>query len=59
MSETDACKQIRAANDRNYGIDLFRILLAFMVISLHFNAGATGKVLKNATVAPWKWMAGG
>lgn len=49
----------RIVNERNHGIDLFRVLLALMVLSLHFNAGGTGKVLNNATEVPWKWIAGG
>ena len=46
----------RIVNERNHGIDLFRVLLALMVLSLHFNAGGTGKVLNNATEVPWKWI---
>lgn len=49
----------RIVNERNHGIDLFRVLLALMVLSLHFNAGGIGKVLNNATEVPWKWIAGG
>lgn len=58
MNEKKFTKPVKLDSDRNYGIDLFRILLAIMVLSLHFNAGGTGKVLMNATVAPWKWIAG-
>lgn len=56
MNENNLQSQIKLDNERNYGIDLFRILLAFMVLSLHFNAGGTGKVLMNATIFPWKWI---
>lgn len=45
-------------SDRNYGLDLLRIILAFMVLTLHFNAGGTGKVLMNSSVLPWKYMTG-
>ncbi len=40
-------------NNRSYGLDLLRVLLAIMVITLHFNAGATGQVLSHSTVFPW------
>jgi len=39
--------------ERRYGIDLLKIILAFMVLTLHFNAGATGQVLQHATIFPW------
>lgn len=39
---------------RNYGIDLLKIVLAIMVITIHINAGGTGKVLLNSHVFPWK-----
>ncbi len=59
MNENNIQNQINPYNNRNYGIDLLRILLAFMVLSLQFNAGGTGKVLMNTTVVPWKWIVSG
>lgn len=59
MSNVSTQDRPQMANERNHGIDLFRVLLALMVISIHFNAGGTGKVLMNASVVPWKWIAGG
>ena len=46
-------------NLRRYGLDVLRILLAFMVITLHINAGATGKVLSYSTEFPWNIIVGG
>ena len=46
-------------NQRKYGLDILRILLAFMVITLHINAGATGKVLSYSTEFPWNVIVGG
>lgn len=46
-------------NERNYGIDLLKIILAFMVLTLHFNATGTGKVIMYSSVTPWKWLVGG
>lgn len=40
--------------ERNYGIDLLKIVLAFMVIIIHINANGTGQVLAHATLQPWK-----
>ena len=42
--------------ERNYGIDLLKIVLAIMVITIHINANGTGKVLQFSTVFPWKWI---
>ena len=42
--------------NRNIGLDVFRIVLALMVIILHINAGGTGMVLKYATDSPWKYI---
>lgn len=42
---------------RNYGIDILRIALAFMVLVLHCYAGATGQVAKYSTQIPWRWIA--
>lgn len=39
---------------RNYGVDLLKILLAIMVITIHINANGTGKVLIHSTEIPWK-----
>lgn len=44
-------------SDRNYGIDLLKVLLAIMVITIHINANGTGQVLIQATETPWKWIA--
>lgn len=41
-------------NKRNIGIDLLRILLALMVISIHFNATSTGHVSSSVTWMPTK-----
>lgn len=46
-------------NSRNYGIDVLRIMLAFMVLTIHCYAGGTGQVLKYATETPWRWIANG
>lgn len=46
------------AKNRNVGLDIFRIILALMVITLHINAGGTGMVLKYATVSPWNKIVG-
>lgn len=43
---------------RNYGIDLLKIVLAFLVITIHINAPGTGKVLMN-THKPWSVLWGG
>lgn len=40
--------------ERNYGIDLLRVLLAIMVIVIHINANGTGQVLQYATESPWR-----
>lgn len=40
--------------ERNYGIDLLKILLAIMVIIIHINANGTGQVLMYAVKSPWK-----
>lgn len=47
------------SKNRNYGLDALKILLAFMVLALHFFATGTGQVLNYATEIPWKWIAGG
>ena len=41
---------------RNYGIDLLRIILAMMVITIHINANGTGQVLLYSVESPWKWI---
>ena len=43
--------------ERNYGIDLLRIVLAFMVITIHIHANGTGQVLLYSTTQPWKALA--
>ena len=43
-------------NNRSLGIDLFKIILAFMVLTIHINAGGTGQVLKHAFVKPWAYI---
>lgn len=40
--------------ERNYGIDLLKVLLSIMVITIHINANGTGQVLQYATESPWK-----
>ena len=40
--------------ERNYGIDLLKIVLAFMVIILHIYANGTGQVLMHSTTQPFK-----
>lgn len=40
--------------ERTIGIDVLRILLAFMVLTLHFNGSTTGAVLQNVTFFPVK-----
>lgn len=42
---------------RNYGIDLLKIVLAFMVIIIHIHAGGTGQVLLHSSKQPWKVLA--
>lgn len=43
--------------EHNHGIDLLRIILAFMVITIHIHANGTGQVLNYTTVQPWKLFA--
>ena len=40
--------------ERNFGIDLLKILLELMVITIHINANGTGQVLSHSTIQPWK-----
>lgn len=40
--------------NRYLGLDLLKIILALMVISIHFSAGETGKVWSNCTVMPMR-----
>lgn len=40
--------------ERNFGIDMLKIFLAFMVIIIHINANGTGQVLSHSTIQPWK-----
>lgn len=42
--------------ERNTGIDLLRILLALAVITIHFNATATGRVSSNVHWLPMKFL---
>lgn len=42
--------------ERNHGIDLLKILLAIMVITIHINATGTGQVLRYATESPWRQL---
>lgn len=43
--------------ERNVGIDILRIILALMVITIHFNARATGNVANVVTWMPTKLLA--
>lgn len=43
--------------ERNCGIDLLKIVLAFMVITIHIHANGTGQVLLYSTTQPWKALA--
>lgn len=38
---------------RNYGLDVLRIILALMVISIHINANGTGRVLMHSYGSDW------
>lgn len=40
--------------ERNGGIDLLKVLLAIMVITIHINANGTGQVLLHVTESPWR-----
>lgn len=40
--------------ERNYGIELLKVILAIMVIVIHINANGTGQVLQYATEPPWR-----
>lgn len=40
--------------NRYFGLDLLKIILAFMVISIHFGAGGTGNVWSNCSVMPMR-----
>lgn len=42
--------------ERNTGVDILRILLALMVISVHFNASETGHVSSSLTWWPMKFL---
>lgn len=39
---------------RNFGVDFLKVLLALMVISIHFGAGGTGRVWENCHVMPMR-----
>ena len=43
--------------ERNCGIDLLKIVLAFMVITIHIHANGTGQVLLYSTTQQWKALA--
>lgn len=43
-------------NKRNIGVDLLKIILALMVITIHFNARATGNVYNSVNFFPLKFL---
>ena len=47
---------LSATKERNIGIDILRILLALMVVIVHFNARGTGHVSSSVTWAPMKFL---
>lgn len=47
---------LSTTKERNIGIDILRVLLALMVVIVHFNARGTGHVSSSVTWAPMKFF---